>query len=176
MAEILTLAQARSALGWKDGQNPDRNDELSAVYIPATTQVMESLVLRRRWADYTETWTTVTASPVTTPWVTATLTVKTGTTTLTGWTFVAGVLTITDPAYTAGAELTITAAVLPVAAPVVLSARIVLAQLWNSDKQGLVASGSAVRSEPGASTPVGFAVPARAMQLAAPYADLGGFA
>lgn len=40
MAEILTLAQARSALGWKDGQNLDRDDELSAVYIPATTQVM----------------------------------------------------------------------------------------------------------------------------------------
>ena len=175
MAEILTLAQARSALGWKDGQNPDRDDELSAVYIPATTQVMESLVLRRRWADYTETWTTSAASPITTPWTTATLAVKTGTTTLTGWTFVAGVLTITDPAYTAGAELTITAAALPVAAPVILSARIVLAQLWNADKQGL-ASGSVVRSEPGASTPVGFAIPARAKQLAAPYADLGGFA
>lgn len=42
MADVLTLAQARDALGWRPGQNLERDPELSALYIPAVSAAFEA--------------------------------------------------------------------------------------------------------------------------------------
>ena len=87
---------------------------------------------------------------------------------------VAGVLTITDPAYTAGAQVTVVAGGLPTPASVTQAAGIILAHLWNARRQGR-AGGSAVRGEV-ADAPTGFAIPRRAEQLLEPYRTVWGFA
>ena len=165
---ILTLDQARSALGWREGQNLDRNEELVGLYIPATTNVVEEWC--GRMEDRSEWWVTAKSSPITTPWVAATIqsvSIRASLWRLTGWEFSAGVLTITDAGYVSGMEMIVVATDLPTPAAVTLAAQIILAQLWNADKQGR-ASGSA-RGEPTESVPVGFAVPRRAEALLRPY-------
>lgn len=133
---MLTLAQARSALDWKDGQNYDRQDDLTQVYIPAITQAIEDRC--GRMADRRETWSTDDPSPIATPWTVATIKrVTVAGRLIAGWTFTAGVLTITDPAYTPGVEVTVTAAGLPVPPIVTLVARRVLKRAWNADRQGV---------------------------------------
>lgn len=175
MADILDIDQARAALGWAAERNRDRDAELLALYIPAVTQIVET-ALRRRWIDYTETWSTSGASPITTPWPSAVVaSVKGGSVTLTGWSFVAGVLTISDTKYIAGSLVTIVAGSLPVASPVILAAGIILAQLWNADHQGR-AAGTTLRQEPTESVPIGYAVPRRAEALLAPYSLVTCFA
>jgi hypothetical protein len=42
MADILTLAQARSALGWPDSQHQGDSAELTATYIPAVTEIISA--------------------------------------------------------------------------------------------------------------------------------------
>lgn len=42
MADILTLAQARSALGWSAGSHTADEADLSTIYIPATTEVLSA--------------------------------------------------------------------------------------------------------------------------------------
>lgn len=111
MADILTLAEARAALNWAEGQNINRDGELEDVYIPTVTSMV-----------------------------------------------IAHCGTLSDP--TPG--------------PVVHAAGIILAHLWNADKQGR-ADASAVRGED-AGHPVGFAIPRRAEVLLAPYANPTSFA
>lgn len=175
MADILTLAQARAALNWPASQYHDRDAELAALYLPAATAVVESVC--GRMVDRRESWRTDAPSPITTPWPTATIRrVSLGQRDITGWSFASGVLTITDPAYTAGDEVTVTATGLPTPAPVLIAAGIILAQMWNADHQGRPQGGSVIRGEATETVPVGFAVPRRAEALMAPYAVPGGFA
>lgn len=135
MADILTIAQARAALDWKPNQNVDRDGELTSDYIPAVTRTIESRC--GRMLDRRESWRTDDSSPITTPWTTATIkAVTVAGVKLTGWSFAAGVLTITDAAYTAGDEVTITAGGLPTPADVLLVARRILKRAWNADHQG----------------------------------------
>ena len=167
MAEILTLDRARSALNWQPGQNPDREAELVADYIPTVNDYIEQWC--GRMEDRTEWWFTTGPSPITTPWPVGTVkSVSASGCPLTGWTFAAPVLTVTD-AYSG--ELLVIATDLPTPAPVILAAKIILAQLWNADKQGR-ASGSQTRTEP---TSSGYAIPNRAATLLEPYM-LPGFA
>ena len=174
MADILTLDQARSALGWPEGANPNREPELIARYIPLATETVEDV--RGRMADRVETWVTDSPSPITTPWPTGTIkSVTMGAAKLTAYSMAAGVLTITDPAYTPGARIAITASGLPVPAKVTEAAGIILAHLWNAAKQGR-AGGSEVRGEASDPTPRGFAIPRRAEQLLESYAIPTSFA
>lgn len=174
MADILTLAQARAALNWSDGANVNREAELVARYIPLATEAVEDIC--GRMADRVELWETDGPSPITTPWPTGTIkSVTVGATGLTGFSFVAGVLTITDPAYTAGATIAVRATNLPTPAKVTEAAGIILAHLWNADKQGR-AGGSEVRGEAADPTPRGFAIPRRAAQLLEAYAIPTSFA
>ncbi len=164
---ILTLEQARSALNWKTGQNPDRDEELVAVYIPATDNIIEGWC--GRMEDREEWWITHRESPITTPWPTGTIRrvqLRNGQV-LTGWSALSGVLTVTDAAYVPGVDLLVIATDLPTPAAVTLAAKIILAQLWNADRQGR-ASGSA-RGEASEVVPIGFAVPRRAEALLRPY-------
>lgn len=171
MADILTLAQARAALGWAEGKNPDRNAELEAVYIPATTETVEAWC--GRMDDRTETWVTDAASPITTPWPAATIkAVYAGDVKLSTYSFAAGVLTVPDPSYAVGDRVKVVAGGLPVPRAVVLAAQIILAQIWNAAHQGQ-ASGS-VRGEPD-SIPSTFVMPRRAEALLNPYWHFGGF-
>lgn len=171
--DILTLDQARAALGWVEGANADRNQELLDIDIPSATEAVESIC--GRMEDRRDTWSSDDPSPLATPWPVATIkSVTVGSTAITGYTFVAGVLTITDPAYTAGAQVTVVAGGLPTPASVTQAAGIILAHLWNARRQGR-AGGSAVRGEvPDA--PTGFAIPRRAEQLLEPYRTVWGFA
>lgn len=173
MAQILTLDQARAALGWAEGANANRNQELLDIDIPSATEAVESIC--GRMEDRRDTWSSDDPSPLTTPWPVATIkSVTVGSTAITGYTFVAGVLTITDPAYTAGAQVTVVAGGLPTPASVTQAAGIILAHLWNARRQGR-AGGSAVRGEV-ADAPTGFAIPRRAEQLLEPYRTVWGFA
>jgi hypothetical protein len=170
MADLLTLAQARNALDWKSGQNPDRDAELADDYLPAVT----SLIERRcgRMADRRETWTSDDPSPITTPWPSATIkSVTAGTARLTSWTFSAGVLTITDPAYTPGSLVTVVAGGLPVPPDVLLVARRVLKRAWNADRQGV---GQGGRS--GAAQTPRVTLTEDDLTTLNPYLLIGGFA
>ncbi len=174
MADILTLAQARAALNWPAGANANRDAELAARYIPLATEVVEDIC--GRMADRVESWETDAASPITTPWSTGTIkSVKLGATKLTGYSAAGGILTITDPAYSTGAKIVVTATDLPVPAKVAEAAGIVLAHLWNAAKQGR-SGGSEVRGEASDPTPRGFAIPRRAEQLLEAYAIPTAFA
>lgn len=173
MADILTLAQARTALGWKEGQNLDRDADLEDIYIPTVTSVIESFC--GRMADRTETWWTTTASPLTTPWTAGTISsvVVVDGATLATWGYTGGVLTISDPAYRTGDRVKVTVSGLPTPPAVVKAGQIILAHLWNADNQGR--SPSSVRGENEA-IPVGFVMPRRAEALLNPYWHFGGFA
>ena len=174
MSEILTLDQARAGLGWKPGQNVERNTDLVESYIPTVTETIEAWC--GRMVDRRETWRTDDVPPLTLPWPTGTVRrVEVGEVRLSDWSVVDGVLTITDHRYAAGDTVRVTAGGLPVPAAVVKAAQIILAQLWNADHQGRPANGSAVRPE-GGSVPVGVAIPSRAETLLNPYWHFGGFA
>jgi hypothetical protein len=81
--------------GWVEGANADRNQELLDIDIPSATEVVESIC--GRMEDRRDTWSSDDPSPLTTPWPVATIkSVTVGSTAITGYTFVAGVLTITD--------------------------------------------------------------------------------
>lgn len=187
MADLLTLEEARVALRWGPTQRPGDDAELQGTYIPAVTETIEAWC--GRMEDRTETWVTDGASPITTPWpdtaviksvslaqsttpapwsgyelLSGYATLEAGT-----WSVAAGVLTVTDPSYTAGAKVKIVAGNLPVPRSVVEAAKIILVQLWSADHQS--ASASADMAE----TPVGFAIPRRAEQLLNPYWHVGGF-
>lgn len=171
MSDILTLAQARAALGWPDALHMEKNAEISDQYIPLVTENVEAWC--GRMVDRTEKWVTDASSPITTPWASATIkAVHVGDVELTDWSFVAGVLTITDAQYTDGDEVTVVAGNLPVPASVVKAAQIILAHLWNADHQGVGAS-SGTRTA--GTVPVSFAMPARAEALLNPYWHFGGF-
>lgn len=173
MADILTLAQARAALNWAEGQNINRDGELEDVYIPTVTETIEAWC--GRMADRRETWRSDDPSPLTTPWMGATIkSVSVNSSPITGYSYVSGVLTITDPAYSSGDVVTVVAAGLPIPATIIRAGGIILAHLWNADKQGR-ADASAVRGED-AGHPVGFAIPRRAEVLLAPYANPTSFA
>jgi hypothetical protein len=172
MADILTLPEARAALGWGSSQHQGDDADLTATYIPAVTQIVESAC--GRLLDRRESWTTDNASPIATPWPVATIkSVTLGCETTTDYTFVAPTLTITDATYTAGDEVTVVAGGLPTPKPVIAAARIILVQMWNADHQG---AGSDVRPDQTEYTPVGFAIPRRAEALLQPYRLAGGFA
>ena len=173
MADILTLAQARAGLNWDPAKNLDRNAELAEDYIPTVTEHIEAWC--GRMEDRTEVWRTDSPSPITTPWPSATIkAVRVGDVALTDWSFAAGVLTITDPSYTSGDQVKITAGGLPVPKSVIEAAKIILAHLWNSSAQGR-GTGSGVRSEQEA-IPATFVMPRRAEALLNPYRHFGGFA
>jgi len=172
VADILTLAQARAALNWKADQNLDRDTELTDLYIPTVTETVTAWC--GRMEDRTETWWTDSATPITTPWTSATIkAVWVGDVKLTVWDYTAGVLTVADPSYTVGDKVKVVAGSLPVPAAVVKAAQIILAHLWNADVQGR--SASSVRGENEA-IPAGFAMPRRAEALLNPYWHFGGFA
>ena len=174
MADILTLAEARAALGWTPNQHQADDADLEATYIPAVTETIEAWC--GRMEDRTETWRTDAASPVTPPWPdTAVIkSVYVDETKLTTYDFTAGVLTISDPSYAAGDKVKITAGNLPVPRAVVEAARIILVQLWNASHQG----GDRDRPDPAEprSVPIGVAIPRRAEVLLNPYWHFGGFA
>lgn len=111
MADVLTLAQAREALNWDMGRNPERNDVLLASYIPTVTTMVTALCGE-----------------------------------------------LPDP----------------VPPQMVMAGGIILAHLWNANKQGR-STASTVRGEDVA-YPVGFAIPRRAEVLLAPYAIPTNFA
>ncbi len=172
--DILTLDQARDALGWAADRNPERDAELLSLYIPGVTETVVGIC--GRMEDRRDSWSSDDPSPLTTPWPTATIkSVTVGSTAITGFTFAAGVLTITDPAYTSGDMTTVVAGGLPTPASVIEAAGIILAHRWNASKQGR-AGGSAVRGEAAESTPIGYAMPRRAEQLLEPYRTVWGFA
>lgn len=172
MADILTPAQARAALNWAEGQHIDRDSELQGVYIPTVTEVIEAWC--GRMADRRETWRSDDPSPLATPWPSVTIkSVSVNSSPITGYTYMGGVLTITDPAYSSGDVVTVVAAGLPTPATVIRAAGIILAHMWNADKQGR-AGGSEVRGEAADPTPRGFAIPRRAEQLLEPYRIIGG--
>lgn len=172
MVDILTLAQARAALNWAEGQYIDRDGELEDTYIPTVTETIEAWC--GRMADRRETWRSDDPSPLTTPWVDATIkSVSVNSSPITGYSYASGVLTIADPAYRSGDVVTVVATGLPIPATIIRAAGIVLAHLWNADKQGR-AGGSEVRGEASDPTPRGFAIPRRAEQLLEPYRIIGG--
>ena len=169
MADILTLAQARSALGWKAASHTSDEAELTALYIPAVTQAIENVC--GRMADRRESWRTDDVAPLTTPWAAATIkAVTVGSYKLAGWTFTAPTLTITDSYYTAGDEVTVVAGGLPTPATILLVARRVLASTWNADHQG---TGGA---RPDGSASVTVALSPRDFDELEPYRIVGGFA
>ncbi len=138
MADILDIDQARDALGWKDQQNRDRDTELTTYYLPAVTEAIENEC--GRMVDRRDTWRTDNPSPITTPWdgtadvrmvrINGTLA------TSSDWSFTDGVLTITAGWYTAGDEVTVTAADVPTPATATMVARRVLRRAYNADHQG----------------------------------------
>lgn len=172
MAPILTLAQARDALNWGDGRYPERDAQLLAEDIPNVTQIITDWC--GRMEDRREKWMTDDTSPIETPWPVATIkSVTVRGIRITGCVFAAGILTIADPSYRAGDEVTVIAGGLPVPAPVIEAAGIILAHLWNAKRQGR-AGGSEMRGEAADPTPRGFAMPRRAEQLLEPYRIIGG--
>lgn len=173
MADLLTLAQARSALGWQNGAHANDEAELMALYVPAVTEAIESPLVCGRMVDRRECWRTDNPSPITTPWSAAGATIKSvqinGRTT-TGYTFVAPTLTITDSGYTAGDVVTVWASGLPTPATVTMLARRVLSRVWNADKQG------ASEGRPGGTPAAVVELTAEDLLMAGPYLLRGGFA
>lgn len=170
MADILTLAQARAALGWPDASHTADDAELSTLYIPAVTQAVEHVC--GRMVDRRESWRTDDTAPLTTPWAVATIkAVSVGDYKLpvTGWSFSAPTLTITDSYYTAGDVVTVIAGGLPTPAGITLVARRVLAAKWNADHQG---TGGA---RPDSTASITVALSAQDMQDLDPWRIVGGF-
>lgn len=175
MADILTLPQAREALGWKDDQNVDRDELLEDRYIPAVTRIVERMC--GRMEDRTETWVTDAAASVTTPWTSGTVrevrSVRTRyarSTALSGYTYTYTLGALTFANVPSG-RVEVTVGNLPTPPDVILAAGIILAHLWNADKQGM-SSQSVIRSE-APPTPQGFAIPRRAAELLSDYSGSG---
>jgi hypothetical protein len=176
VTDILTLDEARTHLGQVA---TERDDDIAGTYIPAVTAVVEDVVgpvvarSLTHTADGGEAGVLLPVRPVSVESVVengATLTAEdymvslssgivwrgTGTSS-TAWYAARGAVVVT---YTAGAY----ADVYAVPAHIKLAARLILAQLWQSDQQ-------AYRPEFGGpdtsmeTTPSGFAIPRRAMAL-----------
>lgn len=135
MADILDLADARDALGWKPGTLTENDADLTALYIPAVTEAITNEC--GRMEDRRDVWRTDNPSPITTPW-SGTETVRSvrinGTLAeSTDWSYASHVLTITAGWYTAGDEVTITAAGVDTPALVKVIARRILRRVWNAD-------------------------------------------
>lgn len=172
MADMLTLAQARSALGWKAGTLTENDADLTALYIPAVTRAIEKKC--GRMVDRRESWSTDDASPLTTPWSSATIkSVSINGRVTTGYTFVAPTLTITDSGYVAGDEVVVIAGGLPTPTELVLVARRVLRRTWNADhtQEG----GSGARGQQG-TPPARVVLTADDMSDMVDYRWIGGFA
>lgn len=170
MADILTLAQARSALGWSAGSHTADEADLTATYIPAVTQIIEAPAMCGRMVDRRESWRTDAASPITTPWATGAIKyVMSADGVALTFSGTVSTVTVTDALYTAGDEVTITAGGLPTPTPVVIVAKRILSRLWNADHQGT-----------GGARPDGTASPTDLTEedllLLQPYRTLGGFA
>lgn len=172
MTDLLTLAEARTALGWKPGTMTENDADLSALYIPAVTRAIEKRC--GRMADRRESWRTDDPSPLTTPWSAATVkSVAINGETTTGYTFSAPTLTITDADYVSGDEVTVIVGGLPTPSEVYLVARRVLRRTWNADHPQT--GGNNARQQP--ATPAARAVlTAEDLADLADYVQLGSFA
>lgn len=186
MADILTLPDARKALGVPAGDTSDDAD-LTATYIPAVTVIVED-VAGPQTSHVGETWTAdggVRSILLPTAATAITSVVEDGVTLtpVTDYTvdLVAGIVhrgsQLVPLLFFNGVQnVTITYDAV-VAAPknVVLAARIILAHLFQSDQQG-------ARPEFGTNevevvqTPSGFAIPRRAYELLKPTPNVPGFA
>lgn len=178
MTDILTLDEARSHLLITQGDTT-RDDDLAGTYVPAVTPVIEDVVgpVVARTLTHTadggepgvllphrpvsvesvvENGTTLTAEDYTVSLASGIIW-RGSSTSSTAWYAARGTVVVT---YTAGAY----ASTEDVPANIKLAARLILAQLWQSDQQGY-------RPEFGAAdpsvemTPSGFAIPRRAMAL-----------
>ncbi len=191
MSDILTLDEARSHLQIAAGDTT-RDDDLMGTYVAAVTPVVEDVIgpvvarTLTHTADGGEPGVLLPHKPVSVESVVengVTLTAQDYTVSLSSgivwrgtgtssasWYAARGTVVVT---YTAGAYATTE----DVPAHIKLAARLILAQLWQSDQQ-------AYRPEFGApdtsmtDTPSGFAIPRRAMALLSPGASdrMPGFA
>ena len=124
-----------------------------------------------RLADREERWRTARPAPVTTPWAAGSVTeVRVDGTPIDGWTWAAPMLTIDDPTYTPGAEVTVIAIDLPVPSMIKAAARATLKSVWNSMRQG---SGSDGRPQPEAPNDPSMLLPPLAWRLLGPYRAAG---
>lgn len=191
MADILALADARSALRLPAGDTTNDAD-LTATYIPAVTTIVEDVsgpIMARTgltWArDGGKPYVLLPSAATAVTQVTETGTVLVASVDYTV-NLAAGVITrgsVQQPyiflpgqqnivvTYNVGTAATSA----DVAANVKLAARIILAHLWQADQQG-------ARPEFGSnevdvvSTPSGFAIPRRAYELLRPTPNVPGFA
>lgn len=179
MADLLTLDQARTALGWAPGTHSDQDADLKAIWIPMVTEAIESPKVCGRMSERRESFRTVRSSPITTPWATGAVVFEVwrngATVNSDYWSFSDPTLTITDPSYEDGDEITAWAYNLPTPSSVTAAAQATLKSAWNQLNQG---SGSGSRPQPdaGMEGDPSALIPPLAWRLLSPYRTVGGFA
>lgn len=190
MADLLTLAEARAALTLP-ASDTSKDADLSNIYIPAVTPVVEDLTgpLMQRTVTHTvdggKTFIVLPSRPTSVTSVTETgvslvanvdYTVNTRAgivvrgSTRTPYIFLPGQSNVVVT-YVAGPYVNTA----DVPAQIKLAARIIVAQLWQADQQGFRPQfGQPDQSL--VTTPSGFAVPRRAYELLRPSFAVPGFA
>lgn len=182
MTDILTLAQARAALGWSLGQYTDRDADLTAVYIPLVTELIESPRVVGPLATRTESWAGYGDSPLTTPYATVGTTVRrvwvyVGATLALvdsdDWSWTLPALTITDSRYDPDLGAVVEFTSLPTPQRVVMAAKVTLKSVWNQFEQG---TGTETRVTVPATADPDVLLPPLAWKLTAGLRPSGGFA
>ena len=180
MTDILTLAQARSALGWPDGAHTEHDTELSTIWIPLVTEVFESSRVVGRLSELKDSYLTRNASPITTPWVSGTVFdvfVNGRQIDEDYWSWSAPTLTISWPLYEAGDEVIIWAYGIPQPVSITAAAMATIKSVWNGQHNG---RGTDARPNPLAeaagNVDPDLLLPPIAWKLTARWRPVGGFA
>lgn len=174
MADILTLAEARAALGWSEGQHLDRDADLTADWLPLITELIESPRVCGKIADRVEHWRTTRTAPLTTPWAAGTVTeVWLNGTKILGWMWTAPTLTITEAGYVAGDEVTVFCTDLTTPRRVKLAAKVTLKSVYNAHTQGTATD---TRPQVPDTADPDVLLPPLAWKLTVDYRRHGGFA
>lgn len=174
MTDILTLAQARAALGWRAGVNTEHDAELVSLYLPANTAEVLHVLGVRRIEDREETLYSRAASPITTPWSAATVVAVriNGYLVTSGYSFAAPTLTITAGYTALTDEVAITVKGITTPERIIMAAGLLLKASWQPEKQG---GRPTVAPTPDAAVSPA-SLRSRALRMLDPYRRMDGFA